>query len=1519
LLFEPGCGWAGYKAVFHPLVQKWFAETYGRPTAVQAEAWPLIAAGEHVLALAPTGSGKTLTAFLGAISRFIDGTYSAHSLSVLYVSPLKALNEDIRRNLLGPVASMGALFEREGAAFPDIRVETRSGDTPQSERRRFLAKPPAMLALTPESLAILLLNPRGRQVLSSVQYLILDEIHTALGTKRGAFLSCQIDRLSLVAGEFQRVALSATTLPPEAAAAFVGGLGPQGPRPVRIVAPLPDKKIEVLVDFPPPGEEEPGGEWKKADRYGPRYTALIHAVLDRLGIGSRSGSRDSGGAEGGSTLVFTDSRRRAERIAFLINRRAEELGAERQVAYTHHGSLAKELRRAVEQRLAEGRLPCVVATGSLELGIDIGSVDEVILAGTPGVAAAALQRLGRSGHGVGQTSRGRIIPFHGVDLLIAAALSSAIAEREIEETRAIENPLDILAQIILALCVEKKRHTEDLYQTLRGFYVFRDLPRPSYDAVIRMLTGHYASTRIRELKPRLFLDREAASGPGEVRGELAPMDGTLGLLYLSGGVIANRGYYSLRLPTGVKIGELDEEFVWERRLGDTFDFGARSWRITAIGSEAVEAVPLDTPSDYAPFWRAEAQFRSPVLVRRTLELFDRFNESGAVAAEGLSDSAREELLSFLSRQKNAQAGAPLPSLNRFPVEIVDDTAGRDDAYAVLLHSFRGAAVNYPLAMALAQELEERTGLRMEALPDDNTVLLFLPRQGLSPDKGAAAPESLIRQSLLALGERTGGRNGLPRWESLFRKRLEGSGIFGAAFREAAERSLLLPKASFGKRTPLWITRQRSKRLFDAVCLYDDFPVTAEAWRSCLQDQFDMQGCGALIAGIGDGTVEPLFFRSRSPSPFARDILWKETNIGMYQYDERPDLRGRGQSGKVSLADRIIQEALGKGAARPSLSKALVADFEARLRRELPLWTPHDALTLAEWVKERVAIPQDEWETLVAAAPAELREALASDPGLAGHISLIRREGAALSSVAHREWAETWRQEGIAQLGPWLRYQGPVSLQRLAAVFGVAPAEAEGAVDALEESGELVRDVTVGNEKGLVCDRENLELLLRLARKKARPAARERPAPLLIPYLAMRQGILPGAKTPGALPGGASPSPWKTLAGYGAPAPLWESDIFPARVPAYAPELLDREIAAGNLIWYGSGRERIGFCAPEDLDLIFPGDRPSPFGGDAGYFEEIRDFWAIKEWLGKDTLAAAEALWEEVWKGLLSADSFEPARRGAAEGFVPKALRLAAASPFDPAGLADPRTVPLPWGLRRVPRALRNRWKAGPPVPGSWFSLAPSLPEGGVDPEDSLDDEALNRDRVRILANRWGILARPLLEREEPALSWGRLLPSIRRLELAGELVAGRFFSGIDSLQFARPGIERELEAAEALSGTYWMNAADPASPAGLAVSGLDPRLPPRRAASRLCFRGPQLIALSARNGRKLEVFIPPEDSDTVEALGFLAAGQSRGGKKILVETINGVSASQSDYAGALKTLGFLPDRSSLTLWQTPAP
>ncbi|MDR1144185.1 MAG: DEAD/DEAH box helicase [Spirochaetaceae bacterium] len=1506
---------------FHPLAAAWFTETFGAPTAVQEAAWPLIARGEDLLAVAPTGSGKTLTAFLAALSRFIDGSWDPEKLTVLYVSPLKALNEDIRRNLLEPVEELRNRAAAAAVPFPGIRVETRSGDTPQAERRRFFVRPPSILAVTPESLAILLLNPRGREALSRVRYLVLDEIHAVMGTKRGAFLSCQIDRLAGIAGSFQRIALSAT-VHPETAAEYAGVR--------RIIAPPAEKKIDFLVEFPREEAGKNAGEngVPKTDRYGKRYTVLVNYILDRIrNAGAGGGMAPNGGmtpdgerVPKGIILVFTDSRRRAERITYLVNAAAGE-----RLALCHHGSLSKEVRRDVEQSLVRALVPCVVATSSLELGLDIGAVEEVILAGAPSSCARTLQRVGRAGHGAGRTSRGRLLPFHGLDLLLGAVMAEAVTDREIERIRPVKNPLDILAQIVLALLTEEPRDDGGLYAKIRGFRVFRNLDRSSFDGVIAMLTGRL----FRELEPRLYRDTD---------GKLYPAAGVLSLLYSSGGVIPGRGLYSMRLPDGTKIGELDEEFVWERRLGDSFDFGARPWAITAIGSEAVTVTPRTESADFTPFWKADVPFRSPELSLRILRFFDSLNNTGIpeTAFSRLSEEARRTLEDLLARQKKAQGSVPFGDENHIPLEIIDDPAVRQDAYQAVFHTFRGGGVNYPLAMALAGALEERTGQRIEAVPDDNAVLLLVPR--LAAGNGGHA-EALLREAVKDCAKKRRG-------EDLFRRRLETSGIFGAAFREAAERSMILPRGRFGRRTPLWVMRQRAKRLYDKVSGSEQFPLINEAWRSCLEDRFDMEGFAGLLEALDRGTVRLCPFITGNPSPFARDLVWKETGNFMYDYDERKDLLGAaaapgsrpgGYPAGVpdeSLAGRAITRALADPSRMPVIRAELAASFGARLRREIPGWAPEEARELARWVLDRTAIPADEWKVLRSALPEELKEQLEADPSLEGRLGERTLEGASLSVIVHSETAAALtgaEDSALSRLGEWLRYEGPVSAERVARIFGCGEAAAEDALDALVEAGEAAGGITVeGSPAALYCDAENCGLLLRLARKRARPVLAERPSPLLVPFTALRQGLLcrdkPEQSTAAAL---------ETLAAYPLPVKLWETEILPARAPAGAcgGKQLDALLASGSLLWFGAGKEKAAFCTPEELELADPGETggEGPKGEISAaltrFCAEYKNFWEIRDHLAERNLIppgrnapCAEFLWDAAWRGELSSDSWEALRRGISRGF---ALREEA--PKGPGGRDIPGILPryAPGRERRIPRALRERWREGAPLPGRWYALAGETDPAGTMP-DSLLEEDLNRDRVRLLLRRWGILCRPLLE-TEGCFSWSRLLPAMRRMELAGELVTGRFFAGIHSLQFAAPSIPRELEAMEeAVSGNavpgapvYWMNAADPASPAGWNIEGLDSRLPPRTSASRLCFRGPALAAVSSKSGRELELFIPPGDPGIGGVLSFLTVPRTRAChpvQKITLETVNGSSAAKSPYAAALEAAGFIPDRDKLILW-----
>jgi ATP-dependent Lhr-like helicase len=1536
---------------FHPLINAWFTKTYGSPTAIQAAAWPRIKEGRHVLALAPTGSGKTLTAFLSALSCFCEGSYDAEETAVLYVSPLKALNEDIRRNLLEPLGALRARFEEAGRVFPPVTVETRSGDTSQADRRRFYRKPPSILVTTPESLGILLLNPRGREILSTLRCLILDEIHSVLGTKRGSYLACQVDRLALVAaevhtaethtaerrgnGEFQRIGLSATVNPPKAAAEFLGGLRNNGgiweQRPVDIAAPPWEKRVDFTVEGM--GSAEGMGTEPPANGLSQSTLFAAERIIHRIEANR-------------GTLVFTGSRREAERLSYAINR-----GAGRPLSFVHHGSLAKELRRAVEQALAEGKIPCVVATSSLELGIDIGSADEVILAGAPSSTSSALQRIGRSGHGVGKTSLGRFIPLKVSDLLPAAALALGIREREIEETRPIENPLDVLAQIILALVAEKDRDTGELYALLRGFYVFRTLSRADYEGVIAMLAGYgEGDLRLRELKPRLYRDR--------VEGSLAAAPGVQALLLSSGGVIPSRGLYAMRPAGGKgKLGELDEEFVWERRIGDRFNLGNRSWRIVSIGDEAVEVAPAEFDSGNIPFWRAEPLFRSAPLSRRILEILDRFKARGELGAEALpefSAAALERLNRYLGSQKRAQGEVPLPGTDFMSCEILrGDGARGHGMIRVLIHNFRGGAINYPFALAVAGELEDRYGGRVESFSGNDTVLFLLP------NLDEQAPEDIEKTlSAVLLSLNRGG--GLSRGERQFRRRLESSSRFGAAFREAAERSLTLPKTGFGRRSPLWIIRQRSKRLFDAVISGSrtgepprDFPLVTEAWRSCLRDEFDMEGFRDLIGALENGTLGFSFFHSPAGSPFAAGIVWQETNSLLYEGDGRGDPRrpgGRYVPGPLfdgSLSGRIIAEALDDPALRPVIPAELAADFTARLRRELPGWAPEDARSLAEWVKERIAIPLDEWETLLRALPSPVLEELRGDPGLGGRLRVLKRAGAAVESVVHREWEKTWLGEGpvpfdqglsqgfLQGLCQWLRFQGPVSLSRIGEVFGLEAAALEGMIRTRGDGGDrdLIYPVNAGAGEDLVCDAENLELLLRLKRARARPEIKERPASLLVPFLAIRQGL---AGNDGPL------GDW--AAGLELPAGLWETEILSSRRDDYRPDDLEEELREGRLLWYGAGKGRTGFCRPEDLDLVLPAETggetetggeaetsgKTETGGKAGqdsgggtgsekpvppfdrpdFFDVPRTYWEIKDAAGLGDRALIPAIWEQVWKGRLSSDSWEAPRRGAWN--TGKTGDVLHAEP--PAGLRPFTHRRIPRATRAVRDAVRDRRERNAPLPGRWFSLGRESA-----PEDPLDQDELDRDRVRLLLSRWGVLCRPLLERESPVLSWARLLPTIRRMELAGELAAGRFFSGIGSLQFASPGILRDLEEAEEFADRggafYRINAADPASPAALDIEGLDPRLPARSPRNRLYYRGRELAAVSLRNGKEIKIFIPPERCAALAAL--IKAPRTRKPnpeKKLLIETINGAAAAESPYGPCFTQAGFIPDRGKLYLW-----
>jgi ATP-dependent Lhr-like helicase len=1491
---------------FHPLVSSWFAARYGDPTPVQAAAWPVIASGAHMLASAPTGSGKTLTAFLGALSRFATGEYPPEGLSVLYISPLKALNEDVRLNLVAPSHELSTWFSSRGETFPKIRIASRSGDTPQSERRSMLSKPPAILCTTPESLAIMLSSRSGLGLLSTVRLLILDEVHAVLGTKRGSTLACSAGRLALLAGEFQRVALSATVRPFEEAARFVGGArltrSPDGtasyePRPVCVVAPPADKRYELSVAWPaaPIGIRPPtaGPDDREADEPAGRYDAVVGDLAERI-------------AHERSTIVFADSRRRTERLAAMLNERSGE-----GTAWAHHGSLSKDVRKAVETRLKEGRLRCVVATGTLELGIDVGAVDLVAMAGAPSRADQLLQRAGRAGHGVGLSSRAVVYPFHGLDLLAAAAAVGAALERDIDPVRPPRCPLDVLAQTLLSMALFEERRLDDLYDDVRSFRPFEGLPRRSFDAVVGMLSGRFAGSRLKELAGRVYLDAE--------RGTIRAKEGAAMLLYSSGGSIPDRGYYAMRMADGgARIGELDEEFVFERRVGNSFSFGSQAWRIVSIGDEAVTVAPLDRDADFMPFWKADKAPRGASVSRRMLSAcaeYESFPEgfaAGLRAGLGFSGDAADALSAFLASQARAQGGAPLPSETVVPVELFADPGRKAGSTTLVIHTLRGAAVNEPLGIALAAAVGGRLGLVVDRLSDDDAVSLALPLAD------SIETEAAVRAAFAEFADPA-------RLAALIRDGLPETAVFGASFRENAGRALLLPRSGFGKRTPLWVTRLRAKRLYERTIQYEDFPVVEETWKSVLEGRFDLGALEDLCRGIVDGTTRLAFFRSRAPSPFARQSGWAETNRYLYEGDGMPGAGGRAAGASASPSDAAIEDALRAmadhdGAARPRVRPALAAEYGRKLRRELPGWAPESADALADWVDERVALPLDEWEALLEACPGELaaaaRLAVASPgtaDGLLGRLVAGRVPGASTNAVLRRErlaGADTaMPPEDRARLAAeWLKSTGPTPLSVIRALFGLVPTGGESPSALLEATGSVIAGDLgfMGGPDGVAgaCDRDVLESLLRQSRKAARLAVHALPASSLPAFIAGMQGVRDrlGSTDPvGSADGiAATRRALSPLSGYPAPAALWETEILPARVGAYRPEYLDALLASGEFLWFGAGKETVAFVTADDFEAFSP-EVESLLVGTG---EPPMDAWAIKDRMGLSIAELEERIWGDIWSGAISSTDFTAVRQAAAAGF----RRVSVSG--DDAAKATGR--PAAGRRGRIPLALSRRWKTGAPVAGSWFSLA--LEDAGRDEADRLE---LAVAAVRAIARRYGLVCKATIDRELPAITWSYLSRAVRKLELAGELSWGKFFEGVDGPQFMSAEGLRAFRAGGFDDRLWSVNACDPASPAGLAIDGLPAGIPSRLPVNRLSMRAGMPICASRRSWRDLEIHAPPEDPAVGPALAFLVEARRRAvapERRVAIASINGDSAAASPYADMLLGMGFDADRGTLTLW-----
>src|SRR3954468_12288085 len=771
--------------VFSATTRTWFEAAFEGATPAQELGWPAIATGGHTLIQAPTGSGKTLAAFLYGIDRL--NAAPGEGLRLLYVSPLKALNYDIERNLRGPLAGLRA----------ELRVGVRTGDTPQKERAAMVRNPPDILITTPESL-FLLLTSQARETLRGIETVILDEVHAVAGTKRGAHLALSLERLDrLTRTPIQRVGLSATQRPLAEIGRFVAGgrpielvdAGRAKELDLRVVVPIDDMRelastSELSYPVPADGEEMDAGTERNSQSIWPSiYPEILKLVREHR-----------------STIVFVNNRRLAERLALRLNELADE-----EIARAHHGSIAREQRVEIEELLKRGSIPCLVATSSLELGIDMGAVDLVIQVESPKSVARGLQRVGRAGHSLGEVSRGRIFPKFRADLLEAAVIAQRMQEGAIEETVIPRNPLDVLAQQIVAICAEDEIGVDELHELVRGAYPFADLPRTQLDNVLDMLAGRYPSDEFAELRPRIIWDRTA----GVIRGR--PGAGRLAVT--NAGTIPDRGLYGVHLVDGGgRVGELDEEMVYEARAGQTFLLGASTWRIEEITRDRVLVSPAPGVPGAVPFWKGEGVGRPYELGQeigkfsRDLLATPRAAALQKLADGGLAPFAAQNLLTFLEEQQNATSA--VPSDRTVVVERFRDEIG--DWRVCILTPF-GARVHAPWALALGARLRETLGLEVQSIWSDDGIALHLPDTDTPPptEELLLAPDELEELVVAEVGQ---------------------SALFGARFRENAARALLIPRRRPGERTPLWQQRLKAQGLLQVARKYSSFPIVLETYR-----------------------------------------------------------------------------------------------------------------------------------------------------------------------------------------------------------------------------------------------------------------------------------------------------------------------------------------------------------------------------------------------------------------------------------------------------------------------------------------------------------------------------------------------------------------------------------------------------------------------------------------------------------------------------------------------------------------
>jgi ATP-dependent Lhr-like helicase len=1506
-------------APFSAPVRRWFESSFAGPTPAQTGGWEAISGGDNALICAPTGSGKTLAAFLWGIDRLSREPERGEGVRIVYVSPLKALSYDIERNLRAPLQGIGA----------DLSVGLRTGDTPQSERRAMRKSPPDILITTPESL-YLILSSGAREILTGVEAVIVDEIHAVAQSKRGAHLALSLERLDHLvkthatqpagpdteegpsssrddaAGEdpssmppaggppaIQRIGLSATQRPLERVARFLVGpkrecrivdAGQAKELDLEIVVPVEDMSDPGAPNFPNsdgvPAEGEPNAHVRSI------WPAIYPELLKLVQAHN-------------STIIFVNARRAAERLAKRLNELAaeeaeSELPATEQagtgegpseqqrggssdpspapveIARAHHGSLSHEERTVVEEMLKSGQLPCLVATSSLELGIDMGAVDLVIQVESPKSVSRGLQRVGRAGHSLGEVSRGRIFPKFRADLLECAVVAKRMRTGEIEETVIPQNPLDVLAQHLVSMAALDEWEVDEVERLVTASEPFRELSREQLENVLDMLDGRYPSDRFAELRPRIVWDR--------TKGTMHGRKGARQLVVTNAGTIPDRGLYGVHLPDGRRVGELDEEMVYEARPGQTFLLGATTWRIEDITRDRVIVTPAPGLPGAVPFWKGDGIGR-PAELGRAIGAFAReavSREPAELSSEyDLDRRAAENLVAYLREQQTATR--VVPSDETIVVERFRDEIG-DWRLCVL--SPYGGRVHAAWGLALSQKIRNERELEADAIWSDDGIVIHLP------DADDPPPADLVMVEPDEL-------------EDLVVEELSGSALFGSHFRESAARSLLIPRAYPGKRTPLWQQRLKSQSLLEVARDFPRFPVVLETYRECMRDVLDLPSLTELLRKLHSRELGLVEVETPTASPFASSLLFDYVATYMYEGDT-PNAERRAAA--LALDRDLLRELLGQDELRELIDPAALEEVEAQLqhRTEAGLASDRDALQqilrgLGDLTAEECAERVGEGYSAATMLEKLVAERRVAQVRVAGEERYIAAEDAGLYRDAlgvppppglPEAFLEDHPDAMRALVRRYGRTHGPFPTAQLAERYGVDPTPA---LRELEREGAMVRgELLPGGSEREWCDSEVLRRIRRASlahlRREVEPAARDRFARFLPSWQNVDAHRAAGAG-PDRLRDALVP-----LQGVALTPKVWEGDVLPRRLGAYSPTWLDELCTSGELVWVGAGSlgrndGRVALYFREDVRLAGPppaNAKIEPVEGEPHDAIRERLLTGPSFWL--DLLADLEfpaeelhsALWDLAWSGEVTNDAFAPLR----------APRLRAVSAQE----------------RHGRRFARRRSAGGAAVQGRWSLTAPLFDNApGAGPK--------LRAQAELMLERYGIVTRETVLAEGVPGGFSTLYPELANLELLGTARRGYFVEGLGGAQFALAGAVERLRSLPEAGGEFQVLAAtDPANPYGAALPWPKPesgRRPARAPGAYVLLRDGEPMVYVERGGRSILRLADLDGAALGEAMAALADAVSAGRlPKLSIEKLDGEPVIGSGQEEALLQAGF---------------